>query len=301
MAAAVDLELTFAGAGKLGLVFPSGQLPLRLARVAADGLAAREHPTALKPGMVLVTVQGKPLAGLAYAAVMQALGGNAGRPLTLGFRSPQSSVALSRASVSFPAAAAGLQVLRVVGPGGLGLFNSIALTHPGLQDEVANAGAEEEPGQDGELIHTVFYQQGRLGIDFGVVSDRSPSAKSGLFSHSMALFTSECSIRAGRWCRRWRPGRLRRNRHDTLPVPAFPLPLPCVSTAFALRFDCLCPANLLPLPCISTACVRLRQCATLSVAGARAGAGADLDRRALHRGRRHTPGDVELSPSAFTA
>eukprot|EP01050_Picozoa_sp_SAG11_P043515 SAG11_NODE_20636_length_441_cov_1.043860_1_plen_71_part_00 len=35
-------SFTFAGDGKLGLVFPTAALPLTIARIAADGLAAQQ-------------------------------------------------------------------------------------------------------------------------------------------------------------------------------------------------------------------------------------------------------------------
>jgi hypothetical protein len=96
----MQVEATFEAPGWLGLVFQSGVVPLAIARIAADGLAA-DPAHDLRQGMVLATVQGQAVEGRGYAEILGLL--RAPRPLTLGFFNARSSVAIAPAAA--PAAA----------------------------------------------------------------------------------------------------------------------------------------------------------------------------------------------------
>ena len=75
-------DVVFSGKGKLGVVFPTGAVPLVIARIQKQGLAATMPE--LQPGMQLAAVQGEAVAALSYPEIIDLIKA-AGRPLTLSF------------------------------------------------------------------------------------------------------------------------------------------------------------------------------------------------------------------------
>ena len=82
LACAATCTIEFAAAGKLGIVFPKGVVPLTVDRVQPEGLAAAKPE--LQPGMTLTAVQGRSVAGLSYGDTLAEIKA-VGRPLTLSF------------------------------------------------------------------------------------------------------------------------------------------------------------------------------------------------------------------------